>query len=210
MSSFIDEVAEDWGPPYTSIPVPSDHYEKYKGIVPELLLEVWRTFGFSGFQDGLVWLCDPEVWQPTVDVWTAGLSLASGPDEWLAVSRTAFGQLSLWGRRTGMSLKVVPHRGWIAVDDCSSEMGTSEQRDIQVEASLTTLNSKYADVEGDDGKPLFKRLLKELGPVGVDTMYGFVPAPALGGSMVPRSAEILDAAAYLKLLSEVTGRTIMQ
>ncbi|WP_194852707.1 GAD-like domain-containing protein [Nocardia sp. SYP-A9097] len=209
MSSFIDEISDFWGAPYKSIPIPAERYEKYRGIVPDLLLEVWRNFGFSGFQDGAVWLCDPDAWQPIVDAWTANLSLATGPDEWLAVTRTAFGHMTLWGRRTGMSLHIVPYRGWIVFDDCSAEMGTGEDRDIQVQAALWTMSSEYAEVIGDDEKPLFPRLLKDLGPIDADTVYGFVPAPALGGAMIPRAAEILDANSYLQLLNEVTGRTVM-
>ncbi|MFB8003509.1 GAD-like domain-containing protein [Nocardia sp. NPDC056000] len=204
----VGDVVEQWGNPSVRVPVPPERFEKYRDVVPEFLLRVWRELGFSGFLDGLVWVCDPDVWQPVVDEWTAGLRLSIGSDEWIAVSRSAFGQMQLWGRRTGMSLMIIPHRGWYVVDDCSSEMSNSDDRDLLVYAALVTSDPNSLDIVGDDDKPLFSRVLRRLGPVGAETMYGFVPAAALGGSMLPRNIEILDAAAHMKVLSDVTPRSL--
>ncbi|MFC3962587.1 T6SS immunity protein Tdi1 domain-containing protein [Nocardia jiangsuensis] len=65
------------------------------------------------------------------------------------------------------------------------------------------------DPDGDDELPLFKRVRKRLGPVDVNTVYGFVPAPALGGAMLPENVEILDAEVHLQILSELTPRVLM-
>ncbi|MFI1915929.1 GAD-like domain-containing protein [Nocardia sp. NPDC020380] len=209
MSFQVSEVTNKWGQPSHSTPVPPQHFRKYAGQVPDYLLDLWRHLGFAGFQKGMLWLCDPEKWQPAVDEWTSGIDLPFGQDRWVAVTRSAFGDMTLWGERTGLSLTVTPYRGWIFPVDGSGEMSDDFDRDLQILASLLSKDQDTFDPTGDDNKPLFKRLLKDLGPVGPDTMYGFVPTLALGGSMLPSHVEIVDADVHMQILSQTTHRIVM-
>ncbi|MFE3230177.1 GAD-like domain-containing protein [Nocardia sp. NPDC059228] len=206
----IKDVSKRWGRPTMSVAVPVERFEQYAGQVPDFLLDLWRGFGFAGFRKGLLWLCDPVQWQPTVDAWTSDLDLPFGEDTWVAVSRSAFGRLSLWGRRTGLSLTITPHYGQIFPVDNSENMSDPFSRDVQILANLEAAAiMKTLDEDADDDKPLFKRVLKRLGPVGPTTMYGFVPALALGGPMLPNHVEIVDAAVHMEILRQVTPRTLM-
>ncbi|MFF0489301.1 GAD-like domain-containing protein [Nocardia sp. NPDC004068] len=205
----IGQILRVWGEPTVSVPASVDQIEKFSPDVPGFLVDVWQEVGFSGFMDGLLWLCDPEAWQPAVDAWVSKLELPFGDDRWIAVTRSAFGEMSLWGRRTGMSLTVVPYSGWILPFDGSGEMSSAFDRDNQVYSALAAANRETLDLLGDDGKPLFGRVLAALGPVGPETMYGFVPAPALGGALLPENVEIVDAEVHMQILSQVTPRTIM-
>ncbi|MEU4312441.1 GAD-like domain-containing protein [Nocardia sp. NPDC024068] len=208
MSAEIRELAEVWGPPTCVEPVPADRFDAFRGVVPDLLLEYWREYGFAGFGDGLFWLCDPAAWQPAVDAWTRNLDLPFG-DDWIAVTRTAFGTLDLWGRRTGMSLSISPHSGWVIHRDRSERMTSPFERDSQIYAALMSGGPESADLTGDDEEPLFVRLRDALGPVGPDAMYGFFPARALGGALSPDHAEIVDAEVHLELLADLTPRRVM-
>lgn len=107
-----------WGAPTYSHAVASDRFDQFEDLVPDLLSTFWREFGFSGFGNGLFWLCDPVAWQPAVDAWTRDLELEMGTDRWLAVCRSAFGRMQLWGRRTGMSLTITPYRGRVSQGLC--------------------------------------------------------------------------------------------
>ncbi|MFF0612733.1 GAD-like domain-containing protein [Nocardia tengchongensis] len=210
MSFPITEVTETWGHPTTTTAVPAERFEQYGERVPGYLLDLWRELGFAGFRHGLLWLCDPEQWQPVVDAWTDGLDLPFGTDTWIAVSRSAFGAMSLWGQRTGMSLTIRPWYGWISPFDKSADMEEPFDRDVQILSSLVAdAYDDALDLDADDDKLLFKRVLKRLGPVGSDTMYGFVPAIGLGGAMMPERVEIVDAAVHLQLLRQTTPRTIL-
>ncbi|MFC5751677.1 GAD-like domain-containing protein [Actinomadura rugatobispora] len=204
-----DAVIRKWGVPFSSVPVPGDRYREFGGRVPDALLEAWRKFGFAGFAKGLWWLCDPVAWQPAVDTWTADLELDPGPDRWCAVTRSAFGQLSLWGDRTGMALTINPVFGTIFPDDQSDEMDSQFDRDLQLYSALLTQQARALDIDGDDEVGLFDRVLERLGPVGPDTMYAFAPVPALGGPMIPENVEIADAEVHMQILSETTPRQIM-
>ncbi|MEV0356385.1 GAD-like domain-containing protein [Nocardia sp. NPDC050697] len=209
MPFSVDRITEQWGRPTSFHAAPPERFEMFAGVVPDFLLEVWRELGFSGFRKGLFWICDPVVWQPTVDEWTPDLTLPFEETRWVAVSRTAFGRLVLWGERTGLSLTVVPYSGMIFPVDKSQGMVDSFERDLQIITYFTAPLTDVLDPDGDDDRPLFKRVLKRLGPVDVDTMYGFVPASALGGAMLPENVEIVDAEVHLQILSELTPRALM-
>ncbi|MFG1790434.1 GAD-like domain-containing protein [Nocardia sp. NPDC049149] len=209
MSFPVKDVTRKWGRPSFSVPTPEERFEKYAGQLPNFLLDLWRELGFAGFRKGLLWLCDPEAWQPVVDEWTSGVDLPFGEDKWIAVTRSAFGKMALWGQRTGLSLTITPHYGWLLPMGKSDYMSDDYLRDAQILSSLQAASQETFDVDGDDDKPLFKRVLKRLGPVGPDTMYGFVPAHALGGPLLPDHVQIVDAAVHMQILSQVTPRTIM-
>lgn len=209
MSSETDEFTRKWGAPIASRTVAAERFERYRDVVPDLLLTFWEEFGFAGFGDGLLWLCDPVAWQPAVDAWTRGLNLAMGDDEWIAVCRNAFGAMELWGRRTGMSLTITPHRGWVLPCDRSRRMSSEIGRDDQIYAAMMVPDRRSLDVRGDDGEPLFEQVLALRGPVGPDTMYGFVPARALGGSLRADRVEIFDAEVHMQVLSDLTPREVL-
>jgi hypothetical protein len=58
-------------------------------------------------------------------------------------------------------------------------------------------------------KPLFERALAKLGALDHDTLYGFVPALALGGEARLDRRQKLDAHVHLDILSQVTAVQVM-
>jgi hypothetical protein len=209
VSYETDDFQSDWGAPTYTVDVPPERYDRFSGVVPDLLLTFWREFGFSGFGNGLFWICDPVAWQPAVDLWTGDVDLPMGPDRWHAVTRTAFGRMQLWGERTGMSLTIVPYRGWLSPNDQSARMSSDVARNAQVYGAMLSQEKSVIDVPGDDGQMLFDRALSVVGPVGPDTMYGFVPALALGGPATPDRLQVLDAEVHMQVLHDLTPREIL-
>mgnify|MGYP000878213673 FL=1 len=204
------DIQADLGEPTATKPVPPERYDQYAHIFPPLLFRFWKTYGFAGFLDGRYWLCDPAEWQPVVDAWTANLDLAMGTDTWHAIARTAFGELFLWGERTGASLSIDPVLGHIYPTASSIEMMETEaDRDIQIETELSGDPIMEADMLGSDGEPLFARALKKHGPVGPDTMYTFVPAYHLGGPLTVDHIEIADATGHVALLAQLSPHRVM-
>ncbi len=86
MSGATDGFVRKWGAASIPVEVPEERFSEFAGLVPDLLIEFWREFGYSGFHNGLLWICDPVEWQPAVDAWTAGLELEMGADTWTAVT----------------------------------------------------------------------------------------------------------------------------
>ena len=208
MTTEAAEIIAKWGQPTHRVAASPDRIARFREMVPDLLLLLWAEFGFSGFADGLWWLCDPVAWQDAVDVWIPRANLEIGEDDWIAVSRGAFGRLSLWGRRTGMSLEIVPHLGAVYQHDESANMATPRQRDEQLREALMTPSRYTFDVTGQDGDGLFDRALRAHGQVGPDTVYGFFPALAIGGPARVDRIEVVDAAVHLDLLAQMTPRQV--
>ncbi|MFC9967978.1 GAD-like domain-containing protein [Nocardia ignorata] len=203
----LDEVLARLGSPYFSIEAEDRIVEKYVGVVPDLLIDVWRAVGFSGFADGLLWLCNPEEWESALDEWIDGLDLPFR-DEWVPFTRTAFGNMTMWGRRTGESLTIDPQNGFVVPVDRSATMNDELEVKLQV---LVALNSDVdlLDENGDDDKPMFRRVSKMLGALDASTMYGCVPAVGLGGSFTPPGMKIVNAVDHVRFLSTVTPRRVM-
>ncbi|MGM7646434.1 GAD-like domain-containing protein [Nocardia sp. JW2] len=206
----VDRVVSKLGIQFSSVPAPASTIDKYVGAVPSLLIDVWRSVGFSGYADGLLWLCNPDEWLPVVDEWLFGLDLPFY-DEWVPFTRTAFGRMTMWGKRTGRSLTIEPRNGFIVPVDQSHDM--VDELDIQLQI-LVALNTNAVivdrlDESGDDGKPMFRRVRTRLGDLDASTMYGCVPAVGLGGSFTPRGVQIVNAVDHVRFLSTVTPRQVM-
>ena len=198
---------EEWlatlGEPCGSKPVPDSHYERFAEVFPPLLFEVWRRYGLAGFGQGRVWLVDPVEWAPIVQRWLDGVEFAMGEDRWHATTRDAFGGLGLWGERTGRSLEIKPVYGWLIPSGrTASMMGTERQRNIQVFVQLSS-GMQNNDLANFDGVQLFDDALRRLGPVGPDTIYGLVPAAALGGPISVDHLEITDALSHVEFLTDI-------
>ena len=76
--------------------------EKYRGILPDRLLEYWQEIGFSGYLDGLFWIVNPADYD---DVLERFLESTDFPelDTYHVIARDAWGSLHLWGEKTGDS-----------------------------------------------------------------------------------------------------------
>lgn len=204
-----DEWRSLLGHPIGAKPVPAERFEAYKTVFPPALFHLWHTYGFAGFGQGRVWLVDPADWAPIVDRWLEGVTLAMGEDRWQAVTRTAFGNLELWGERTGMSLTIDPVYGWLLPSAKSAtRMKTERQRNNQILVAVDS-GRQHGDFTTPDDEELFDRALKTLGPVGPDTIYGFVPALALGGPATVEHLEITDALSHVELLTDLADRQIL-
>ena len=73
-----------------------------------------------------------------------------------------------------------------------------------------SISRKSFDTNDENEKPLFERALAKLGPLDHDTMYGFVPALALGGKAMLDNLQKLDAHVHLNIIAQVTERQIMR
>ena len=93
MSDYLSDLLAELGSVAGAAPVPEERLDEFSDKLPPLLIDLWRTVGFAGFGDGKLWLCDPVAWRVPVDAWTRDLP---GKDQWHAVTRGAFGKLTLW------------------------------------------------------------------------------------------------------------------
>jgi len=174
--------------------VPLSSIERYRGKLPELLLKYWAEHGWCGYGGGIFWLVNPQEYEGVVASWIRGTQFEKF-DPYHLIARSAFGDLYLWGEKTGASLNITSILSKYV--DFYSTLG-EEQMDKQLQNFLLTRN------RGDNNYgELFEPVKKKLGTLRHDEMYGFVPALMLGGPDTLEHLEKVKTVEHLILLSHI-------
>jgi hypothetical protein len=205
MQNFLEY--EQFGPPIQPRPVPPEKLERFRGALPDKLLEYWQHYGWCGYAKGLFWTVDPDEWEDELEAWIGDTPFMER-DAFYVIGRTAFGELILWGNSTGQSLKIVPAFG-AAYPAFNQERYQKNGPDFAIQLFFSSSSRELFDIEDEQGQPIFERAIEKLGPLDHDTMYGFVPALALGGKPSLDRLQKLDAHVHLSILSQVTELKVM-
>ncbi len=209
MDQFMENFLgyERFGPPFAKRDVPPEKIEKFRGKLPDKLLEYWQAYGWCGYAEGLLWTVDPDEWEHVLDAWIGDTPFMER-DAYYVIARSAFGELILWGTNTGQSLKIVPSYGW-AFPAFDAEAFRKRGPDRSIQLFFSSSSRETYDLSDLKDKPLFEQALAKLGPLDHDTMYGFVPALALGGQPSVDNLQKLDAHVHLEILSQLTELQVM-
>jgi len=186
---------ETFGAPIGQQPVPPAAIDHYRGKLPNRLLAYWQDHGWCGYGDGLFWVVNPQEYQKVVASWLAGTHFEAC-DTYHLIACSAFGDLYLWGEKTGSVLTIAAfHSRYIEGAHSSGD----EERDNKIHGLLMWLMT-----EGTYFDELFDPARERLGTLGVDEMYGFVPALMLGGSGSLERLKKLKVVEHLLLLSQLS------
>lgn len=197
-----------FGPAIQKRDVPPEKIAKFKGKLPDKLLEYWQLYGWCGYADGLFWTVDPDEWEDELEDWIGDTEFMER-DAYHVIARTAFGELILWGEKTGQSLKVVTSWGMIFPAFDPEEFKT-DGPDFLLQLFFGSVSRKSFDTSDEKEQPLFERALAKLGPLDHGTMYGFVPALGLGSKAMLENLQKLDAHVHLNIIAQVTERQVMR
>lgn len=194
MDEIFSIFLEEFGNQIDRQEVPPSSIERYRGKLPNQLLEYWDEHGWCGYGDGAFWLVNPQEYEAVVASWIGGTKFET-IDTYHLIARSAFGDLYFWGEKTGASLNVTSILSKYTV--FNSKLG-GEQMDKQLQNFLLTRN-----IDDDDYGNLFKPAKKKFGTLRHDEMYGFVPALMLGGPDTLDHLEKVKAVEHLILLSQL-------
>ena len=144
---------------------------------------------------------NPDEWQDVVDVW-----MENTPFEQLgkfyALARNAFGCIYIYNPDTGTKLTIDTILRTIS----GSIKGyfTEKEREITISGLFAMISKKRVEFEIDD-KPIFKKAVKKLGPLGWYEMYAFEPAFALIGDAALTMDNLVkvDARVHMLLLRDL-------
>lgn len=189
-AAFIDNV----GSPFHRQEVPPSSVERYRGKLPESLLEHWATHGWCGYGHGIFWTVDPHEYEGVVASWIDGTPLAEH-DTYHVIARGAFGDLYLYGEKTGFSLSIASHLSHY----CGNNRRFSNI-DRHVQSFFLQAKKESNDFEG-----LFEAAKKKLGTLNHNEMYGFVPALAFGGDVKLERIEKVKTIEHLIMLSQLSA-----
>lgn len=195
MDKVFARFLEKFGGPVDRQEVPISSIETYRGKLPDQLLEYWAEHGWCGYGNGIFWIVNPQEYEGVVASWIEGTQFEKR-DTYHLIARGAFGDLYLWGEKTGFSLKITSVFSRCVVHDFEI---TSDEMDRALQGFLLCRDVKSNDLEG-----LFDRARKKFGTLRHDEMYGFVPALMLGGEATLDHLEKLKAVEHLILLSQLS------
>jgi len=180
------------GPPIEKRDAPPSRIERYRGKLPDRLLDYWQESGWCGYGDGLFWTVDPHEYEPVLEAWIGDTPLME-QDAYHIIARSAFGKLYFWGEKTGYSLQLFAPGAY-----CFPAASRSI-RNIDLEMQVFFgMQSRKAN----DYLQMFSATLKKLGPLKQDELYGFVPALAFGGESSVDHLEKVKAVEHLVLLAQ--------
>ncbi|AYZ67457.1 DUF1851 domain-containing protein [Burkholderia multivorans] len=210
MDQFMENFLgfKEFGPSIARQDVPPEKIERFRGKLPNKLLEYWQEYGWCGYAKGLLWTVDPDEWEDELEAWVGETDFMER-DAYYVIARTAFGELILWGESTGQSLKVITPYGMI-FPSFDEQKFKKRGPDLAIQLFFSTCSKEAFDLLDSEKSPLFERALEKLGPLDHTTMYGFVPALALGGAPILDRLQKLDAHVHLDILSQVTELQVMR
>ncbi len=195
---FIDEVGEAT----TSRCVPEVEIEKWKGKLPELLLNYWRNESWSSYYNGLLTIVNPEDYEDIVDEWLENTYLEE-VDIFHAIAINGFGNLYLCGEVTGCCVTVSPLHNTIFVDKKSLK---NKIDNVNLNFDIESFFIGY-DIEYQNSV-LFEKAVKKFGPLGDYEIFGFEPALILDGELDIKYIQKVDARIHLSILAQLADPEI--
>jgi hypothetical protein len=185
---------EKFGGPVDRQEVPVSSIERYRDKLPNQLLEYWAEHGWCGYGDGIFWIVNPQEYEGVVASWIEGTTFEER-DIYHLIARSAFGDLYLWGEKTGASLKIT---SVLSRYTTHTSIFTGEQMDKGLRNFMLS-----REVDSNNYGDMFKPAKKKLGALRSDEMYGFIPALMFGGPDTLDHLEKVKAVEHLILLSQI-------
>ena len=197
---------ENMGEATTSIEVPSIAIEKYRGKLPNQLLQYWKDEGWSGYHNGLFWLTNPEDYDDLVDEWLDDTPYES-IDHYHVIARDAFGALYLWGEYHNQYFTILSWTHSIIAQDGKLET-KSDDPDGTLLSFFVMTEPEDFDIDDQNGEPLFERARAKFGDLEQDEMYGFKHAIATGGQILLENLEKVKLDQHLTILRQLAKPNI--
>lgn len=191
---------EDFGPVINRRDVPPEVVRMFQGRLPAQLLSYWEEHGWCGYADGLFWTVNPQDYEPALSAWIGDTPFME-VDAYHIVARSAFGELYLWGEKTGHTLTLFAPGAFCCP---RKSVFINERLDFGVRVFFGGLTREENDFDG-----MFAPALKSLGPLQHDEMYGFIPALALGGSATLAHLKKVKAVEHLVLLAQLAPLQVL-
>lgn len=157
---------------------------RYKGIVPDPLIEFWERFGFGGYAKGLVWVVNPTLLDDVLAEWVPAKKQRAIP-----VIRTAFGNVVYWHGDQFTFLDVHYNKPFQAGGDV----------ELLFDYYLVEQKSRKSVLQ----EPLFKKALKALGILKRDEIYSYKLPLAMGGTPDVKNMEKAKMREHLSILATI-------
>ncbi|MGJ7549652.1 GAD-like domain-containing protein [Pseudomonas alloputida] len=194
MDDVYSMLLEEIGVPMYRQEVPPSSISRYQGLLPDALLQLWSEHGWCGYGEGLFWMVNPQEYDSVAASWIQGSPLEK-IDIYHVIARSAFGDLYLWGEKSGPSLCIFSNVSRYTYDPAER---SPKAMDRAFQSFLLSFDRDYLDFN-----ELFNASKEYLGVLSPDEIYGFVPALQIGGSAKIEHIEKVKTIEHLMLLSQL-------
>lgn len=173
---------------------------KYKGKLPDELLNIWNIMGYGIYENGFIQLVNPDDY----DFVFKYIDKLLEPSIVFAI--TAMGDLLIWEGNKNWT--IAPNEGnrvkQIDVRKCKSRV-------------IGEIDFVFDILLGDDygisGKNFFDSkpyldIKDKLPTLEYGQCYGYVPALALGGKVSNKNLQVVDAKTYVDIIGQAVGKII--
>jgi len=200
MDHHFESFFNNFGSPIHNESVDAAILTKFKGRLPDRLLEFWQEHGFCGFKEGLLWVTNPEAYESDMQTWFGQFE---GAKDYYVIARTAFGKLYLWGSRTGTLFTFIdPSRGWLYQNKGNADDIAQGRADQCLEAFFNAQKPEAQDIKDKTGQPLFALVVERLGSIKKDEIFYAPASHLLPASESLRYFTKMDIHAYLSITAK--------
>ena len=208
MDKEFEWFQKTFGQPEHSVPADDGIINKYRGKLPDRLLDYWKTFGFCGFSNGLFWLVNPDEYDFAIDEWLDDTPVVE-EDAFHVIARSGFGSLFLWGEKTGYRYELDCPRGWIVQQDGNSAAIAEGRADLALARFFAIRRRDHADFNDSRGEGMFDRLVKKHGALSRDEVFAFEPSLMIGGSPTIGTVAKRNVYVHLSVLAQLGQRELL-
>ena len=196
------------GEPTTFTPATTKAIDKYRDKLPNQLLEYWNILGFSGFSNGLFWLTNPAEYEQILDRFLEDTPFED-VDIFHVIARNAWGELQVYGEKTGRSIEISPHLNSIRTKKGNeNDILAGNEKEV-IEMFFAFQKPRFLDTKDEQGKPMFKNALSAHGALNSDEVYGFTPLLFAGGEKKVSNIQKSNIFAHLNLIADMGDMEII-
>ena len=167
--------------------IPTEIIEKYKGQVPDEIIEIWKNYGLGSFMNGYMKVINPDDYKELVEE-----TYFRGKES-IPLFTTAFADVITW--QENEYIGIVLYR----LEDFEIMASGMDFffSDIYTEKNFT---DKYFDLN------LYEKAVKRYGELEYNQSFCFVPLLGLGGKKSIDNLDKGDTLTHIYLITELVGK----
>lgn len=187
---------ENIGTPDKILPNNEEVILKYRGLLPNELLNYWEKFGFCSFLEGGFYLTNPDEYTELLEQYLVNTPLANRENLYV-ICKSSFGKLCIWEGGKGNIADIELLTNMISFNaDVDRQKLLKEEEELEISSFLALEDKDEIDIEDEKGEALFDRLLERLKKVDSTQMYGYKLLSPLGGEKVIENFDKADLFIY--------------
>jgi hypothetical protein len=179
--------------------VPQEVIDKYKNLLPNELISIWKTMGFGIYENGYLQIINPMEYDFVFQYIDKSL------EPTIVWGMTALGDLLLWEGNNNWT---------VAADEGNRSVFLNVRNTKRrmmghnIDVFLDILVNDIDDLTKYYKAQPYLEIKDKLPPLEYGQCYGYMPAIALGGSASIKNLKIVGAKTYIDIIGQAVGKIV--